>query len=293
MTEEATNEVVQATQEAVKDVGQVTAYIQAHIPDLVSFGLRVVAALLFFFIGRMLIGWVRKIVSRSFARSGADKGVGQFVDSCLKIGLYLLLLVSIATQFGVDTASVAAVIASAGVAVGLALQGSLSNLAGGVLILILKPFKVGDYIIEHTNGNEGTVEEIQIFYTKLVTIDQKVIVIPNGTLTNNSLTNVSAEQKRQLDLRVGIAYESDLGRAKEVLLQILKEDAAVHKDGEIRVFVAELGESAVELGLRAWVDNEDFWPARWRILENIKLALDENGIEIPYRQVMVHTGKQK
>ncbi len=222
-----------------------------------------------------------------------DKGVEQFVDSMLKFGLYFVLIFTIATKFGLDAASVAAVIASAGVALGLALQGSLSNFAGGVLILLLKPFKVGDYIIEDTNKNEGTVKEIQIFYTKLSTIDNKTIVIPNGILTNNSLTNVSEKNERQLDLKIGVSYQSDLKAAKNILLKILENDPAVLKEPEMNVFVSELGDSAVILGMRGWVRNDEFWPARWRILEKIKLELDENGIEIPYPQMTVHMGREK
>lgn len=293
MGKETVNEVVETTQDTVEEVSRFTSYIQENIPALISFGLRVVFAILFFFIGRMVIGWIRRIVKKSLERSRVDEGVGQFFDSVLKFVLYFLLIFTIATKFGVDTASVAALIASAGVAVGLALQGSLSNFAGGVLILVLKPFKVGDYIIEDTNKNEGTVKEIQIFYTKLSTLDNKTIVIPNGVLTNNSLTNVTEQNQRQLDLRIGISYRSDLKKAKCVLETILREDPDVRKEEERNVFVAELGDSAVILGVRAWVDNEKFWPAKWRILENIKLRFDQEGIEIPYQQMTVHMGEEK
>ena len=264
---DTTQEVTDATQEAVKQVNQLTQYVQDSIPGLITFGLKVLAALVAFFIGRLVIRWIRKIVRRSFERSGADKGVEQFVDSLLKYGLYALLVFSLISSLGFDTTSVAAVLASGGVAIGLALQGSLSNFAGGVLILLLKPFVVGDYIIEDTNGKEGTVKEIQIFYTKLSTIDNKTIVIPNGMLTNNSITNATAKDERQLDLRVSISYE------------------------QINVCVHELADNAVVLGIRAWVKNEEYWETRWRLLEEIKLLLDENGIEIPYPQMTVHMQK--
>ena len=220
--------------------------------------------------------------------SKADKGVEQFVDSFLKFILYFLLLFSIAAKFGVDTASVAALIASGGVAIGLALQGSLSNFAGGVLILLLKPFEVGDYIIEDTNKNEGTVKEIQIFYTKLSTIDNKTIVIPNGILTNNSLTNATAKDERRLDLKVSISYEADLKKAKTLIENLLREDPSTIKEEEINVFVDDLADSAVIIGARAWVKSEEYWATRWRLLEEIKLTLDENEIEIPYPQLAVH-----
>lgn len=285
---DTTQEVTDATQEAVKQVNQLTQYVQDSIPGLITFGLKVLAALVAFFIGRLVIRWIRKIVRRSFERSGADKGVEQFVDSLLKYGLYALLVFSLISSLGFDTTSVAAVLASGGVAIGLALQGSLSNFAGGVLILLLKPFVVGDYIIEDTNGKEGTVKEIQIFYTKLSTIDNKTIVIPNGMLTNNSITNATAKDERQLDLRVSISYDADIRQAKSVIENLLIKDECIIKNEQINVFVHELADNAVVLGIRAWVKNEEYWETRWRLLEEIKLLLDENGIEIPYPQMTVH-----
>ena len=288
---DTTQEVTDATQEAVKQVNQLTQYVQDSIPGLITFGLKVLAALVAFFIGRLVIRWIGKIVRRSFERSGADKGVEQFVDSLLKYGLYALLVFSLISSLGFDTTSVAAVLASGGVAIGLALQGSLSNFAGGVLILLLKPFVVGDYIIEDTNGKEGTVKEIQIFYTKLSTIDNKTIVIPNGMLTNNSITNATAKDERQLDLRVGISYDADIRQAKSVIENLLIKDECIIKNEQINVFVHELADSAVVLGIRAWVKNEEYWETRWRLLEEIKILLDENGIEIPYPQMTVHMQK--
>ena len=288
---DTTQEVTDATQEAVKQVNQLTQYVQDSIPGLITFGLKVLAALVAFFIGRLVIRWIRKIVRRSFERSGADKGVEQFVDSLLKYGLYALLVFSLISSLGFDTTSVAAVLASGGVAIGLALQGSLSNFAGGVLILLLKPFVVGDYIIEDTNGKEGTVKEIQIFYTKLSTIDNKTIVIPNGMLTNNSITNATAKDERQLDLRVGISYDADIRQAKSVIENLLIKDECIIKNEQINVFVHELADNSVVLGIRAWVKNEEYWETRWRLLEEIKLLLDENGIEIPYPQMTVHMQK--
>ena len=288
---DTTQEVTDATQEAVKQVNQLTQYVQDSIPGLITFGLKVLAALVAFFIGRLVIRWIRKIVRRSFERSGADKGVEQFVDSLLKYGLYALLVFSLISSLGFDTTSVAAVLASGGVAIGLALQGSLSNFAGGVLILLLKPFVVGDYIIEDSNGKEGTVKEILIFYTKLSTIDNKTIVIPNGMLTNNSITNATAKDERQLDLRVSISYDADIRQAKNVIEELLEKDECIIKNEQINVFVHELADNAVVLGIRAWVKNEEYWTTRWRLLEEIKLSLDENGIEIPYPQMTVHMQK--
>lgn len=291
MATETTNEVAEVTQDTVEEMNQFVQYIQDSVPSMIGFGIRVLMALVAFFIGRMIIKWIRKIVRRSLERSNADKGVEQFVDSVLKFGLYFLLIFSLVSELGVDTTSVAAVVASGGVAIGLALQGSLSNFAGGVLILILKPFQVGDYIIEDTNKNEGTVKEIQIFYTKLSTIDNKTIVIPNGMLTNSSLTNATAKDERRLDLKVSISYEANLKQAKALIEGILRNDESVEKDEEILVFVDELAESAVILGARAWVKNEVYWETRWRVLENIKLTMDAQGIEIPYPKLSVHMAK--
>ena len=288
VVEEAAAAATETAESAAEEVGRFTAYLQEHIPDLVSFGIKVLLAILFFCLGRIVIGWIRRLVKHSLSRSKADKGVEQFVDSLLKFGLYFLLIFSISTKFGVDTASVAALIASGGVALGLALQGSLSNFAGGVLILLLKPFEVGDYIVEDTNHNEGTVKEIQIFYTKLSTIDNKTIVIPNGILTNNSITNMTAQPERRLNIKIGITYEADLKKAKDVIEKLLYDDECVMKDKEIAVFVDELSDSAVVIGARGWVNNEEFWPTQWRLLEEIKLSFDEEKIEIAYPQISGH-----
>ncbi len=267
-------------------------YLQDHIPDMISFGIRLGIACLIFIIGRFLIQVIRKSVRRSIERSNADTGVAQFTDSLLKFGLYVLLLMIIAGNLGIEMSSVTALFAAAGVGISLALQGTLSNLAGGVQILFLKPFVVGDYIIEDTNKNEGTVKEIKVFYTKLSTIDNKTIVIPNGILTGNSLTNVTAKAERQLDLKIGISYGSDLKKAKNLLEQMLEDNPRIIKDEEWKVFVDSLGDSAVILGIRAWVKTEDYWPTRWKILEEIKLTFDAEGIEIPYNQMTVHISKE-
>ena len=285
---DTTQEVTDATQEAVKQVNQLTQYVQDSIPELITFGLKVLAALVAFFVGRLVIRWIRKIVRRSFERSGADKGVEQFVDSLLKYGLYALLVFSLISSLGFDTTSVAAVLASGGVAIGLALQGSLSNFAGGVLILLLKPFVVGDYIIEDSNGKEGTVKEIQIFYTKLLTYDNQTIILPNGNLANNTIVNVTAAESRRCDVKVSIAYSADIKKAKEVLTKVLSEDPDTIKEREHFVFVDELADSGINLCVRCWFKNEDFWQGKWRITEQCKYALDKAEIEIPFPQMDVH-----
>lgn len=251
-------------------------------------GLRVLLAILFFLIGSQLIKIIRKIIKRSMQRANAELGAVQFVDSFVKAALYVVLVLLLASSCGVDAASIVALLGSAGVAIGLAVQGSLSNLAGGVLILVLKPFKVGDYIIESHTGKEGFVKEIQIFYTKLLTPDNQTVVLPNGSLANNSLVNVTAQECRRLDLIVPVSYKADLKRAKEILTEVLEQDEAVLKDKEHIVFVSQLGNSSVDLGVRCWLKQSDFWPGKWRLTENCKLALDEAGIEIPFNQLDVH-----
>lgn len=270
------------------DIGVIEQFLSELPEKAFRLGIRVVFAILVFLIGSKVIKIVRKMVKKSLLHGNAEQGVVQFLDSFIKAGLYTILVLAIASGFGVDAASVVAVLGSAGVAIGLAIQGSLANLAGGVLILLMKPFKVGDYIIENTGGNEGTVEEIQLFYTRLVTPENKIVVLPNGNLSNSSLTNVTFAPDRRLDIRVGISYRSDIKKAKEVLLKILEEDAFALKEKDMLVYVDELADSAVILGVRCWFRNEDFWAGKWRIMENIKYALDENGIEIPYPQMDVH-----
>lgn len=285
--------VQEVTSEATQEVNRIVQFFEDHIPDLVAFGIQVLLALVFFFVGSKIIKWIRKIVKKSFERANADAGVSQFVDSLLKFGLYALLLFIIATKFGVESSSVAALIASAGVAVGLAVQGSLSNFAGGILILLLKPFAVGDYIIVTQEGIEGTVKEIQIFYTKLATVDNQTVVVPNSILTNNSLTNVTARPERKLDLKVGISYDADLKKAKSLIEDMLHQDRSVIQDEEIRVFVDSLADSAVVIGLRAWVKTEEYWATRWRLLEEIKLTFDAEEIDIPYNQLTVHVQEKE
>ena len=291
-----TTEIIQesaesSVNEVQAEVSGFMQYLQDHIPDMVSFGIRLAVALLIFIIGRFIIQLIRKSVKHSIERSGVDTGVAQFTDSLLKFGLYVLLIMIVAGNLGIEVSSITALFAAAGVGISLALQGTLSNLAGGVQILFLKPFVVGDYIIEDTNKNEGTVKEIKVFYTKLSTVDNKTIVIPNGILTGNSLTNVTAKAERQLDLKVGISYQSDLKKAKDTLEKLIQENPNIIKEEEWKVFVDSLGDSAVILGMRAWVKTDEYWPTRWKILEDIKLLFDAEGIEIPYNQMTVHLEK--
>ena len=262
--------------------GVLKEYLEKTVPFLVDFAVRALMALFIYLIGKRIIKWLRKVLKRALQRSGFDEGVCQFLDSFAKIVLNLVLIMAVINQLGVATTSVVAVVGSAGLAAGLALQGSLANFAGGVLILWFKPFKVGDYIIEDTHKNEGTVSEIMIFYTKLVTTDNRTIVIPNGTLANSSLTNVTQQNNRRVDLYVGISYESDIISNEKLRLE----------EEEIVVFVDALEDSSVRLGGRLWVPADAYWKVKWRLTEQIKEIFEENQIEIPYNQLTVSL-KQK
>ncbi len=253
-----------------------------------NLGVRILFALVFLFVGMQLIKLVLHIVHKAMEKAKADVGVVQFVNSFLKAAMYVILVFMLASYFGVDAASIVALLGSAGVAIGLAIQGSLSNLAGGVLILMLKPFKVGDYIVEGTSGKEGTVVEIRIFYTKLATLDNKEVILPNGSLANTNIVNVTARKFRRIDVPVSISYNADIKKAKEALEKMLHDDDKTMKDRELIVFVDKLGESGIDLVVRFWVKNQDYWTAMWQITEKCKYTLDEAGIEIPYNQLDVH-----
>ena len=262
-------------------------YMNGAMPNLLDFAIDVILAFVVFLIGGKIIKWIVKLLKTSMERANAEQGVVTFVSSLCKYALYFVLLLTILSNFGVTASSVIAVLGSAGLTIGLALQGSLSNFAGGVLILLLKPFVVGDYIIENTDKQEGTVSEITIFYTKLLTPDNKAIMIPNGALSNSSITNVTAMKNRRVDLLFGVAYDSDIVKVKTIMEKVMKEDESVLKNEEMSVFVSDLLDSSMQMGLRCWVKKDDYWIARWRLIENVKLAFDEAGVEIPYPQMDV------
>lgn len=279
----------ETAQELTDHVSQFQKYLDEHTPELISFGIKVVLSIVVLYIGSRLIRWVLGLVRRSLGRTGMDKGAVQFLCSFLKALLYILLIFGIGMNFGIKESSVAALLGTAGVTIGLALQGGLSNLAGGVMILIFKPFQVGDYIIvDKANGWEGTVYKIEICYTTLLSVDYRHIVIPNGTLSGNTVVNLTARDMRKLELKIGISYDSDMHKAKQILEQIIKDDKGTREDQGMLVYVDELAENAVTLGLRVWVPTEDYWTVRWRLNETIKDEFDRQGIRIPYRQLDVH-----
>lgn len=282
----------QLIQEISNNPGVIRTYLQGMVPSLLGFLVQVIVAILVLLIGSRIIKFLLKLIKKSLDRSKVETGVVTFLCSLVKYSLYFILAMIILAQFGVTTSSVVAVLGSAGLTLGLALQGSLSNFAGGVLILLLKPFVVGDYIIDGATGQEGTVSSITIFYTKLLTVDNRMIMIPNGSLSNSSITNVTHMEKRRIDLVIGVSYEADLAKTKQVLSEVAQREASRLPDEPVDVYVAELADSSVQMGVRVWVKTEDYWPTKWKLTEDIKNALDANGISIPYPQMDVSVTMQ-
>lgn len=266
------------------------AEINSIVEQITHWGLsgiwKIVFALLIWFIGKKLISVSLKLLKKVFDRGSIDVGVVNFTMSIIKFALYAVLILMVIDELGIQTTSLITVFGSAALAVGMSLQGSLSNFAGGVLILIFKPFKVGDYIV--VGNYEGTVRTIEILYTKLTTVDNKVVMLPNGTLSNSNIVNVGAEDFRRLDIEMSIGYSSDLKLAKTLLNTIVNNNPAVIKDRDIKVIVKSLDESCVTLETRVWVKTEDYWDTRFTLLEEYKAEFDKNGIEIPFNQMDVH-----
>lgn len=286
---------IDGVKDSLKDLLNFKQYMENQVPAVMGFCIKVVLSVIVFFVGRKIIQWILNVMRRSLERANVDAGVIQFASSAGKAVLYVLLIINIAVSLGVKESSVAALLGTAGVTVGLAFQGGLANLAGGVLLLLFKPFVVGDYIIQdQSNGCEGTVAKIEICYTTLLSIDNKKIVVPNGTLSNSTIINVTAKENRKLEIKVGISYEADIQKAKRIIEKILREDADTKSDTkEMVVFVDELADSAVIMGLRVWVSTERYWPTKWRLNQKIKEEFDANGIVIPYNQMEVYVHQQK
>lgn len=284
-----------SVKQSLKDILNFKEYLTEQLPALTGFCIKVVLSIIVFFVGRRIISWIMNIMRKSLERANIDAGVVQFISSAGKAVLYMLLIFNIAISLGVKESSVAALLGTAGVTVGLALQGGLANLAGGVLLLIFKPFVVGDYIIQdQANGCEGTVAKIEICYTTLLSIDNKKIVVPNGTLSNSTIINVTAKENRKLEIKVGISYDADIRKAKKVIEDILKADPDTRSDNsEMVVFVDSLADSAVIIGLRVWVPTDAYWKTKWRLNQRIKEEFDANGITIPYNQMEVYVHPRK
>lgn len=271
--------------------GALQQYFEQLPGKIAEFGIKVLLAFIVLFLGLKLIKIFRKFVKRSLEKTNVEKGVIQFTDSLLKTLLTIILVIGIAVNLGVEATSIAALISSISIAIGLALQGSLSNFAGGLLLLALKPFKVGDYIKEDTHGNEGTVKEITMFYTKLLSYDNKTIVLPNGILANSSMVNYSDDGRRRIDLKFEVSYEADIKKVKELVMVLLDENKLILQNMQKIVFVSDLGTDGVKVGVRCFTKSSDYFPVYWQLLEDIKYTLDENNIGIPYPQLDVHLDK--
>ena len=280
--------IVQLTEEIEdidKKVFSLVDWIVSHIPNMLSGILLAIVAIIIFAIGRKLINLLVKILDKSFRKSSMDLGVIKFLNSFIRISLNIVLIVVIAGFVGLETTSLATIIGSAGLAIGLSLQGSLSNFAGGVLVLILKPFTIGDYII--SGSNEGVVKGIDIFYTRLLTADNRLVVIPNGALSNSPITNVTNQDIRRVDIVIGVDYSEDIRKVKNLLSDIANNYELIEKDKGVDIFVDELASSSVNIGFRVWAKTENYWKVKWDMNENIKYEFDKAGISIPFDQLDV------
>lgn len=281
------------TNEVIKEANKLIETVNNLLPKVLQFAINVLIAIVLFIIGKVVIKYLLKFIDRFMKKANIEISVAKFLNSFFRATFYVVLIVIICGQVGIETTSFVAVISSAGLALGLAIQGSLSNLAGGVLILALKPFKVGDYIYDGSCGKEGTVSRIDLFYTYLNTIDNKKLVIPNGSLANTYIINASANEKRRVDFELGISYASDIDEARKVILETIENEKLVLKEEEIFVFIKELAASQVTVGVRVWTLNSDYWTVYFNLNEAFKKAFDKAGIEIPFNQLSVHIEESK
>ena len=265
---------------------------EEHVTELINLLWEIfpnlVSALILGFVGWWVIKLINIGVAKFFERKDYDRTLETFLEDFINNGLKVLLFVMVITQVGVETSSLIAMLGAAGLALGLALQGSLSNFAGGILILLFKPFKVGDFI--SAQGSEGTVKQITVFNTKLVTFGNQEVIIPNGNLSNDKITNFSSEGIRRENLVIGISYSSSIQKAKDLILDLcaVDENIMTEEGKEAMVVVTELADSSVNLSVRYWTTTETFWPTKFKMIENIKAAFDREGIEIPFpHRVMV------
>jgi small conductance mechanosensitive channel len=254
---------------------------------IIEYSPKIITALVILIVGLFIIGLITKMTKRLMLRQNMDETLQKFLSNLLNWALKVLLFVMVASKLGVETTSFAAIIGAAGLAIGLALQGSLSNFAGGALIMIFKPFKVGDLI--EAQGELGVVKEIQIFTTLINTPTNKLVIIPNGSLSNGNITNYSAEGKLRVDLTIGVSYDADIKQTKEVLMNVLTSNPQVLQDPAPTVNVSELADSSVNFAVRPWSSVTDYWDVYFGITEQCKEALDNAGIEIPYpHSVEIH-----
>ena len=249
-------------------------------------GPKLLLGVIIYLVGRYLISLVQKIMGKAFEKSEVDASLATFLKSFAKAILWVLLLITIATTLGAEMTSFVAILGAAGLAVGLALQGSLANFAGGVLILMFKPFKVGETV--EAQGTTGEIESIDILYTKIRNFDNKLVIVPNGILANNLIINYSQKLTRRVDLKVGVAYGTDIKKVRKIILDILNKDERIHKEPEAVVYFGNFGDNSLDLTIRCWVDTENLWPVYWETMEAIKEAFDENQIGVPFPQRDIH-----
>jgi len=269
-----------------------TEQLIAQIQELVAvYGLNVIAALAILFFGRIAAGWGRRLLEKVLIRGGTDKMIVGFAGSILYIGLMVFVVLAALGKLGIQTTSFIAIIGAAGLAIGLALQGSLANFAAGFLLIIFRPFKVGDYV--EAGGVSGSVEAIQIFTTTLSTPDNKTVIVPNSSIYEGNITNYSAKETRRVDLVVGVSYDADLAQVKRILNEIAEQDERVLRDPPPRIAVSELADNSVNLIMRMWGKTGDYWGIYYDATESVKLRLDEAGIGIPYPQRDVHLYEHK
>ena len=271
---------------AEQQVTKTIDYFQEIWPALKVWGINLLVTLLILIIGLYLIKAVMKALDKAARQANADVTLARFMHSFVNIALYILLVFIVAGQLGINTASILAVLGTAGLAIAMSLKDSLSHFAGGILILFLRPFKVGDYII--CSEGEGTIQEIGLVYTRVLTKDNKGLTIPNGKLAGISVTNASRMPERRLDITVGVSYDADLKKAKEIIENVYRECPYFVSSMDLQVFVEELASSSVDLGACGYVNGPDYLSARRYVMENIKLQFDAAGIEIPFPQVVVH-----
>lgn len=247
---------------------------------LIEYSPKIITALAILLVGLFVINLLVKVSKKIMAKSNVDITLQKFLSNLLSWILKALLIITVIAKLGVPTTSFVAIIGAAGLAVGLALQGSLANFAGGALIMIFKPFKIGDYI--KTQGEEGVVKSIEIFTTKLNTVDNKEIIIPNGALSNGNIINYSTEEKRRVDLKFGVSYDADIKETKNVLASIVNNHPLILKDPAPAILLTELADSSINFAVRSWVKSSDYWTVYTEVLEQTKEALDKANIEIPY-----------
>lgn len=292
-TEDISDTLGDAANKTIKEAGEFFETVEGYLPKVLEFGIKIVLAIVILIAGKVIIGFIMKFLNKVFEKGRMEISVKKFLLSLARALLYFVLIIIICNQVGIDTTSFIALLGTAGLALGLALQGSLSNFAGGVLILLLRPFSVGDYIIDAGSGKEGTVEKIDLFYTYLYTPDNRSVIIPNGNLTNSTITNVSSQDKRRVDIEAGISYNANMADAKRVIETLMEKDERILHDEPNAVVIKELAASQVTVLMRAWVRTENYWDVYFDMTEKIKDAFDKAGIEIPYNQLDVHVHRDK